>query len=163
MLFRSAGQSNNWAGPETDNMIYPSYRRADPLHVHLDGDDCGALADAWSQSLSNSFFSNVQPAQPNQTALITTGYVFPFTASAGQSVEVPYLSNAPTQGNNQYQVDILSEGGTYLATVGTGNGNPISVSIPGWANGRYRFRRSEERRVGKECVQPCRSRWSPYH
>ena len=22
--------------------------------------------------------------------------------------------------------------------------------------------RSEERRVGKECVQPCRSRWSPY-
>ena len=24
-------------------------------------------------------------------------------------------------------------------------------------------RRSEERRVGKECYQPCRSRWSPYH
>src|SRR3546814_17000842 len=23
--------------------------------------------------------------------------------------------------------------------------------------------RSEERRVGKECVSPCRSRWSPYH
>src|SRR3546814_19402724 len=24
-------------------------------------------------------------------------------------------------------------------------------------------RRSEERRVGKECVRTCRSRWSPYH
>src|SRR3546814_7841358 len=24
-------------------------------------------------------------------------------------------------------------------------------------------RRSEERRVGKECVSPCRSRWSPYN
>ena len=24
-------------------------------------------------------------------------------------------------------------------------------------------RRSEERRVGKECCTPCRSRWSPYH
>src|SRR3546814_14431920 len=24
-------------------------------------------------------------------------------------------------------------------------------------------RRSEERRVGKECVDTCRSRWSPYH
>src|SRR3546814_16665196 len=24
-------------------------------------------------------------------------------------------------------------------------------------------RRSEERRVGQECVRPCRSRWSPYH
>src|SRR3546814_19392325 len=25
------------------------------------------------------------------------------------------------------------------------------------------FSRSEERRVGKECVSTCRSRWSPYH
>src|SRR3546814_19619850 len=25
-----------------------------------------------------------------------------------------------------------------------------------------RFQRSEELRVGKECVSPCRSRWSPY-
>src|SRR3546814_9548010 len=25
------------------------------------------------------------------------------------------------------------------------------------------FLRSEERRVGKECVSTCRSRWSPYH
>ena len=31
-------------------------------------------------------------------------------------------------------------------------------SFKGWnAN------RSEERRVGKECIPPCRSRWSPYH
>src|SRR3546814_15486226 len=26
-----------------------------------------------------------------------------------------------------------------------------------------RLGRSEERRVGKECVRTCRSRWSPYH
>src|SRR3546814_4109591 len=26
-----------------------------------------------------------------------------------------------------------------------------------------RKQRSEERRVGKECVSTCRSRWSPYH
>src|SRR5881396_3472073 len=26
-----------------------------------------------------------------------------------------------------------------------------------------RIKRSEERRVGKECFVPCRSRWSPYH
>src|SRR3546814_12431388 len=25
------------------------------------------------------------------------------------------------------------------------------------------YKRSEERRVGKECVSTCRSRWSPYH
>src|SRR3546814_19207368 len=29
-------------------------------------------------------------------------------------------------------------------------------------NGAAGFR-SEERRVGKECVSTCRSRWSPYH
>src|SRR3546814_9651493 len=28
---------------------------------------------------------------------------------------------------------------------------------------RIRFDRSEERRVGTECVSTCRSRWSPYH
>src|SRR3546814_13541782 len=27
----------------------------------------------------------------------------------------------------------------------------------------YVANRSEERRVGKECVSTCRSRWSPYH
>src|SRR3546814_9580271 len=33
------------------------------------------------------------------------------------------------------------------------NGRPSPVSRS----------RSEERRVGKECVSTCRSRWSPYH
>src|SRR3546814_20534196 len=31
------------------------------------------------------------------------------------------------------------------------------------AAGIYAPTRSEERRVGKECVSTCRSRWSPYH
>ena len=29
--------------------------------------------------------------------------------------------------------------------------------------GVFQIERSEERRVGKECNQVCRSRWSPYH
>src|SRR3546814_8725015 len=34
----------------------------------------------------------------------------------------------------------------------------------GWSRAVLRDRnRSEERRVGKECVSTCRSRWSPYH
>src|SRR3546814_13466461 len=35
------------------------------------------------------------------------------------------------------------------------------LTIPDGAFGNQR--RSEERRVGKECVSTCRSRWSPYH
>ena len=38
---------------------------------------------------------------------------------------------------------------------------------PGGPSGEAAFQitgeRSEERRVGKECYSPCRSRWSPYH
>src|SRR3546814_11273355 len=33
-----------------------------------------------------------------------------------------------------------------------------------WVRRRlFAIRRSDERRVGKECVSTCRSRWSPYH
>src|SRR3546814_11064336 len=33
--------------------------------------------------------------------------------------------------------------------------------VHGWVANDYL--RSDERRVGKECVSTCRSRWSPYH
>src|SRR3546814_10996888 len=32
-----------------------------------------------------------------------------------------------------------------------------------WIQIAQEFPRSEERRVGKECVSTCRSRWAPYH
>src|SRR3546814_2440584 len=40
--------------------------------------------------------------------------------------------------------------------VGADSGNPRPFFPCGES-------RSEERRVGKECVSTCRSRWSPYH
>src|SRR3546814_9298015 len=43
-----------------------------------------------------------------------------------------------------------------LANAGTGAGNAVR-GVRGQAP------RSEERRVGKECVSTCRSRWSPYN
>src|SRR3546814_11559940 len=39
----------------------------------------------------------------------------------------------------------------------------MSPAATGFALGPARHLRSEERRVGKECVSTCRSRWSPYH
>ena len=63
-----------------------------------------------------------------------------------------------------------------LATVRLGNGKDQTVvcGAPNVAAGqKVAFapegtrlidgHRSEERRVGKECSSPCRSRWSPYH
>src|SRR3546814_11804486 len=50
------------------------------------------------------------------------------------------------------------------------DGAPVIVWIHGGAlqygssaSPMYGGARSEERRVGKECVSTCRSRWSPYH
>src|SRR3546814_19036470 len=37
-------------------------------------------------------------------------------------------------------------------------GSPLSPILA-----YYSYHRSEERRVGQECVSTCRSRWSPYH
>ena len=39
----------------------------------------------------------------------------------------------------------------------------IPYSIRGYKDTLPRETRSEERRVGKECIVKCRSRWSPYH
>src|SRR3546814_10847934 len=38
-----------------------------------------------------------------------------------------------------------------------------SAQFAGHAKAYLAYSRSEERRVGKECVSTCRSRWSPYH
>src|SRR3546814_1671670 len=47
----------------------------------------------------------------------------------------------------------------------TGKQRFILHDGPPYANGDIHMghARSEERRVGKECVSTCRSRWSPYH
>src|SRR3546814_8928562 len=49
-------------------------------------------------------------------------------------------------------VDIVGTGGDRSNTVNISTMASIVVAA-----------RSEERRVGKECVSTCRSRWSPYH
>src|SRR3546814_20511882 len=39
----------------------------------------------------------------------------------------------------------------------------VEVELPGLVTHRFPLPTSERRRVGKGCVMPCRSRWSPYH
>src|SRR3546814_11931664 len=45
----------------------------------------------------------------------------------------------------------------------SGNGFVVDGAKTYISNGGIADYRSEERRVGKECVSTCRSRWSPYH
>src|SRR3546814_20411986 len=46
---------------------------------------------------------------------------------------------------------------------GSGQVKRHAPRIPLFLSKAIRLGRSEERRVGKECVSTCRSRWSPYH
>src|SRR3546814_14204311 len=72
-------------------------------------------------------------------------------------------------------ISVVDDGGHLLGLQRLDGAAPISAQIaPAKARtaalGRRESRiyeetinRSEERRVGKECVSTCRSRWSPYH
>src|SRR3546814_15087886 len=66
-----------------------------------------------------------------------------------------------------FAVPIGSERGGKIRTIrGTHHGRPGTPQLLGIAVLAVGFPiriGSEERRVGKECVSTCRSRWSPYH
>src|SRR3546814_13430703 len=54
--------------------------------------------------------------------------------------------------------------GKTLGVIGCGNiGAIVADRAQGLKMHVIAYDRSEERRVGKECVSTCRSRWSPYH
>src|SRR3546814_12287525 len=66
-------------------------------------------------------------------------------------------------------IDLEIDEGDFLSIMGpSGAGKSTLLHILGLledpSDGRYLFlERSEESRVGKECVSTCRYRWSPYY
>ena len=56
----------------------------------------------------------------------------------------------------EYRFDILPGKNDAYEKYVRGQGKNIWSKYKG-------VKRSEERRVGKECLSQCRSRWSPYH
>ena len=83
--------------------------------------------------------------------LITNALLTQRTHDFGYRVSREALREA-VQGEPAFQV-----GGQYSAEVARAALQQAGVSLDAF---EYR---SEERRVGKECVRLCRSRWSPYH
>src|SRR3546814_12944116 len=98
-----------------------------------------------------SFISNA-----NVPVSSMPGWMQPFAANQPVSVVI----NA---------VRSLMQGGTDVVGIGHSTGYWVALSLVWCAGILLVFgalataRRSEERRVGKECVSTCRSRWSPYH
>ena len=79
-------------------------------------------------------------AEPLTPALNTLPPPLIFTDSAADKVK----QLVDEEGNPELKLRVFVQGG-------------------GCSGFQYGFTRSEERRVGKECIPPCRSRWSPYH
>src|SRR3546814_13414248 len=77
------------------------------------------------------------------------------TAPAHKTEAGQYVSDSATTA--KVKTALLAEKGLKSTdiSVETKNG---TVQLSGFV-----VSRSEERRVGKECVSTCRSRWSPYH
>src|SRR3546814_10073944 len=71
------------------------------------------------------------------------------------------VDEAPEDADVIAQIKELLE--TRVRPAVTGDGGDISYR--GFSEGvvYLTLQRSEERRVGKECVSTCRSRWSPYN
>src|SRR3546814_5714793 len=63
----------------------------------------------------------------------------------------PFASRGDSSGTHAAELRIWKQAEIDVKTAGTG-----------WYRETGSGMRSEERRVGKECVSTCRSRWSPY-
>ena len=65
-----------------------------------------------------------------------------------------------TEAENSFNVPVGKYVGLLSHSGSRGFGAMIAANYTQIAKQKTR---SEERRVGKECIPPCRSRWSPYH
>src|SRR3546814_16504589 len=81
---------------------------------------------------------------------------------------LPAGGNAIIGGSAAEMTDIVEDARAVLGTFAEDmldilRHSPSFDNMIGIADLSMRSLRSEERRVGKECVSTCRSRWSPYH
>src|SRR3546814_19191729 len=94
------------------------------------------------------------PAATSQEAQVTT--VDPVMLRDGSAKGMVVRLSFPSRGRD-LPVVILSHGNRLSRE----DYRPLVAALA--RAGYLVVQRSEERRVGKECVSTCRSRWSPYH
>ena len=80
--------------------------------------------------------------------------------AAQSKLELPPEADLPAKGgSHEGKADLPPKGGSHEGALPEAAvGQPEIETTSAQGDGR-----SEERRVGKECRMPCRSRWSPYH
>src|SRR3546814_11284955 len=87
---------------------------------------------------------------------------------AGRMPLPPYISSkreADDRDRRDYQTMFAARDGAVAAPTAALHFTPellADLAVAGIGHETLTLHRSEERRVGKECVSKCRSRWSPY-
>ena len=107
--------------------------------------------------------------------LATKGLNFSIEFTGGTVMEVNYQDAADvdkirkaldSRGYNDYSVQNFGSSRDVLIRMPLKpgqNSSELSKAVMEGLSAQGGGARSEERRVGKECPQLCRSRWSPYH
>src|SRR3546814_18846995 len=88
-------------------------------------------------------------------------WIVPYPAGGGSDFLARTISEGLSQVIKQpIVIDNKPGGNTAIAAVDTARSNPDGYTVLSADNGTLTFNpRSEERRVGKECVRTCSSRW----
>ena len=92
---------------------------------------------------------------------ITDAVVLDATTQSGYTAGSPVIVLDGTGAGAETSGFVLQASNSTITGFGIQNFVNGTTSITG--TGIVIDGRSEERRVGKECIPPCRSRWSPYH
>src|SRR3546814_11510420 len=92
--------------------------------------------------------ANVEPGIAVDEVVASAAFECVVAVTADQDV-------AARPGHHRFGIDAFGNGRDDAAAKQIAH--PVDSSDTGVGE------RSEERRVGKECVSTCRSRWSPYH
>src|SRR3546814_10374530 len=84
-------------------------------------------------------------------------FLFFFFSSRRRHTRCALVTGVQTCALPIFRSAFLNGGGRL--TIANMEGQALDLAVTGSGT----IIRSEERRVGKECVSTCRSRWSPYH
>src|SRR3546814_14986857 len=102
----------------------------------------------------------MREAQRLQTNAVEMATLLTLPASAALAICAPAFVTAFFVGGKMTQVNGAIMADIVIALVA---GLPSYVLVKVFQPAFFSRERSEERRVGKECVSTCRSRWSPSH
>src|SRR3546814_11168025 len=106
----------------------------------------------------------MSPRPPRSTR---TNTLFPYTTVFRSAAAKDKLPDRPAQSQELYACRDIADPAARLACfdreVGELSSADQAREITFTDRETAKKARSEERRVGKECVSTCRSRWSPYH